>query len=444
MGIADQQPLKDLPRDLVKQIKADPHLCLHLGKRYLSSIADYDVIVKSPGIPVTLPQYREALAAGKEITSQTDVFFAEFTGTIIGVTGTKGKSTTASLLYAILQKHFPNARLVGNIGVPPLDLLREATGDRKQGTEKTDRGSASESIVVYELSSHQLEGLQQSPHIAILLNIVPEHLDYYENFEQYVAAKENITRFQSASDFLIYDSDHDIPRQIASSSKARKIACSFEQSGTPGCFVSGDSIIFRPASGEEEKIVSTSCVRLPGRFNLINVMAAVAAARVAGVPPETAAEAVRNFQPLEHRLEPVGTYGGITFYNDSIATIPEAAIAALDTLGEDVETILLGGTDRGLNFSGLAERLLRSRVKTVLLFRPSGERISRALCEHGGKASALPQQFFVQNMEQAVELAKRHTSQGKICLLSPASPSFGLFRDYRERGEAFKKLVREE
>jgi len=431
-GLADQQPLESLSPEMRRLIHSDSRIRLHLGHGYLSGLSEYDVVVKSPGIPVTLPEYRQALAAGTLFTSQTALFFANCPGVILGVTGTKGKSTTASLLHAMLRKSFPRAHLLGNIGVAPLDVL---------GNGEAARGD----LFVYELSSHQLEGLRQSPHIAILLNIVPEHLDYYDSFEQYVEAKENITRFQSQSDFLIYDSDHELPAQIAARSKAQPVACSLQRPRTPGCFLSGEQIMYRSPAGEEQPIVATRDVPLPGRFNLINVAAAAAAATLAGVPAADIAEAVREFRPLEHRLELVGTFGGITYYNDSIATVPQAVIAALDTLGDDVETILLGGADRGLDFSALAQRLIHSGVKNIILFPSSGGRIWDALRNLG--AVELPRHFFVESlenpMEEAVELAREHTAKGKICLHSPASPSFGLFRDYRERGEQFKQLVKE-
>jgi len=436
LGLADQLPLEKLDAEVAELVRRDPRVRLHLGPDYLASLAGYDVIVKAPGIPVTLPEYRRAVGAGKRITSQTALFFANSPGTIIGVTGTKGKSTTASLLHCILERSGCEAYLVGNIGVPALDLL-----------PKTSEAS----VFVYELSSHQLEGLRQSPRIAVLLNVVPEHLDYYESFEQYVAAKENITRYQSAQDFLVYDADHTAPQEIAARSPARRVACSLEGGqallrslslgGQASCFLDGDWIVFRPAGGEPEKVIRAQDVPLLGKFNLLNVAAAVAVAKLLGIATEEIAAAVRRFQPLEHRLERVGVYGGVAYYNDSIATVPEATIAALDTLGEDVETILLGGADRHLDFSALAKRLLGSSVRTVILFPTTGERIWRELCEHDAAASSRFLHFFVGSMEEAVALAKQHTAQGKICLHSPASPSFGLFRDYRERGEAFKRLV---
>ena len=429
LGAADRLPFEELPREAAELLRGDTHARLHLGPDYLASLSQYDVIVKSPGIPVTLPEYARAVAAGKRITSQTDLFFSNCSGTIIGVTGTKGKSTTASLIHAILRQAGRKTFLVGNIGAPALDLLPQAEPD---------------SLFVYELSSHQLEGLRQSPQIAVLLNIVPEHLDYYENFAQYVAAKENIARYQTARDWLIYDADHAIPREIVLRSPGRRLACSLEQLSVPGCAVVGDGIVCAVAEGRGEKIVDARDVPLPGRFNLLNVAAAAAAGRILGIESGVIAEAVRSFRPLEHRLERVGTYGGITYYNDAIATVPEATIAALDTLGGDVETILLGGADRHLDFSRLAERLLQSNVKTVILFPPTGERIWQAVCAQDPAAAGRFAHFLVESMEQAVSLARQHTAEGKICLHSPASPSFGLFRDYRDRGEQFKRRVRYE
>jgi UDP-N-acetylmuramoylalanine--D-glutamate ligase len=428
IGVADQLAPEKLGAPAQALLSRDKRLRLHLGADYLASLGAYDVIVKSPGIPVIRPEYQHAVRSGKLIISQTALFFANFSGMIVGVTGTKGKSTTASLIHAILKRNLRDAHLIGNIGAPALDFL-PLLGPR--------------SVVVYELSSHQLEGLRQSPHIAVLLNIVPEHLDYYQSFEQYVEAKVNITRFQTTEDFLIYDADHEIPSRIAASSCSHRIACSIELPHQEGCFLREPWLVFRAEWHEEEAVVAMDEVPLLGRFNLINVAAAVAVAKLLGVQTKDVAEAVRGFQPLEHRLEQVGTFDGVTYYNDSIATVPEATIAALDALTGEIETVLLGGTDRGLEFSGLATKLLRERVKTLILFPTTGARIWEAVCEQEPGASSRLRHFFVNSMEEAVQLARQHTSPGGTCLLSPASPSFGLFRDYRDRGERFKHLVQQ-
>lgn len=426
LGVADQLPREQLPADTQSLLRDDQLIRSHLGGDYMKSVADYDVIVKSPGIPLFQPDLQQAARAGKRITSQTALFFANFPGTVIGITGTKGKSTTASLAHAILRQKFPDAEVIGNIGAPALDWLPRLKPD---------------ALVVYELSSHQLESLACSPHIAVLLNIVPEHLDYYTSFEQYVAAKSNITRSQTKNDFLIYDADHEIPRKIAAASRAARLGCSLQGEQPAGAYLAQDHIVFRPNGGKAVPVVPINAVPLLGRFNLMNVAAAVTVGKILGVPGVQIHDAVRRFQPLEHRLEWVGVFGGVTYYNDSIATVPEATIGALDALGDSVATLLLGGTDRKLNFSGLAKRLASSRVKTLILFPTTGQRIWQAIGDVSPETASRLQHFFVESMEEAVALAKQHTAPGKICLLSPASASFPLFRDYRDRGDRFKQMV---
>ncbi|OFV98692.1 MAG: UDP-N-acetylmuramoylalanine--D-glutamate ligase [Acidobacteria bacterium RIFCSPLOWO2_12_FULL_54_10] len=427
IGLADRLSLEQIGGEFAESVAADGRARLHLGADYLKSLQEYELVVKSPGISVTVPELKEAAEAGKRITSHTAIFFANCPGRIVGITGTKGKSTTASLIYAVLQEKFEKTHLVGNIGRPALDALAEADA---------------ETVFVYELSSHQLVELRQSPQVAVLLNIVPEHLDYYASFEQYADAKENITRFQTESDVLVYDADGEIPLAMAARSRARKAGISIEAAQRPGSYVDGEWIVWCSEAGESEKVIAAADVPLAGRFNLLNVAAVVAVGKVMGVESAKIAAAVRRFKPLEHRLELVGTYGGVTYYNDAIATVPEAAIGALDALGERVETMLLGGTDRGLNFLTLAKRLTVSKVKTLILFPPTGERIWESVRAVDAAAEQRFRHFFVRTMEEAVALAKEHTARGKICLHSPASPSFGLFRDYRERGERFKELVR--
>lgn len=428
LGLADQAALGQLSASLQEAIRTDAHVRLHLGSDYLTSLLRYDVIIKSPGIPPTLPAIQQAANAGKLLTSQTALFFANCPSTIVGVTGTKGKSTTASLIRDILLAGGHEAQLVGNIGQPPFALLPQARAGM---------------IFVCELSSFQLAGLQQSPHIAVLLNIVPEHLDYHGSFTHYVEAKRTITHYQSAQDYLVYNRAGEIPRQIAATTQAERLPFSLAGPLSPGCFVAGSNIMYSSSAGQCEPVVRVEDVPLLGTFNLENVLAAVAVGKLLGVLSKAIAEGVRRFQPLEYRLELVGTYRGITFYNAAIATIPQATMAHLDALGPDVQTVLLGGYDRHLDFSELGKRLITSQVKTLILFPTTGQRIWEAVCQHRGATSALPRAFFVQDMEEAVRLAYRCTESGKTCLHSPASPSFGLFRDYQERGTLFKNYVQQ-
>jgi UDP-N-acetylmuramoyl-L-alanine---L-glutamate ligase len=396
LSIADQRELSDFPEELTRRLHSDATLHLNFGPQYLESRAE--VIVKTPGIPAS------KLNSSKSIlTSHSQIFLSNYPrDRIIGITGTKGKSTTASLTYHMLKQGGLPAELVGNIGQPPLLRISSAV----PGT-----------YFVHEFSSHQLAEVESSPHIAILLNIVPEHLDYYSSFDAYVSAKENITRFQTSSDFLVFNPKYPILKGISERTKAR----------------------LKPFGTTAEEVRALGQVPLAGKFNLENVMAAATAASLVGVSAEAIRSAVEQFRPLPHRLELVGSFNGITFYDDSIATVPDATLAALDALGPAVQTLILGGHERHLDFTSLGTNL-PDHVRTVIMFPPTGERIWKAIEKHS-TAGSLPAPFFVTGMEEAVRIAFDKTERGKICLLSPASPSFGMFKDYRERGDSFKAFV---
>ena len=329
------------------------------GPDYLDKLNDYDVIIKSPGIPY-LTEIKKAKSNGKIITSATNIFFAEFKGKIIGVTGTKGKSTTTSMIYQVLKSGGLDVYLVGNIGKPALDLLDEIKKD---------------SIVVFELSSFQLADLNKSPHIAVITNIYIDHLDWHGSFEDYKKAKENIIKYQNKTDILISNKDR----------------------------------------AETARIIG----------------------RLFKIPEEKINKAIKNFKPLPHRLEFVAEKNGIKFYNDSLATNPHATIYGLNTLGEDVETLIAGGLDRGVNYSILGPAIAKSKIKTLILFPDTGEKIGKVVRHQ----SLDIRQFNAGNMEEAVRIAFEKTSKGKICLMSPASASFNMFKDYEDRGNQFKSWV---
>src|SRR6185436_10375757 len=224
--------------------------------------------------------------------------------------------------------------------------------------------AGTEAIFVYELSSFQLEGLDRSPHIAVLLDIVPEHLDHHGSFETYVDAKENITRYQHARDWLVYDGASTSASGIAARSPAQLMPCRIDGTVDRGCYVAENyKIVFAAAFGREDVIEVAEITRvLPGRFNLRNVLPAVAVARILGLENDVVLRGVRGFQPLRDRFENVGTFRGITFYNAAIATVPEATIAHLTALTPRVATVILGGVDRGVEYEALARKLLDDRV----------------------------------------------------------------------------------
>ena len=395
LGVGDKR------ESVKRQISNQKKIEWHLGKDYLKSIKQYDIIIKSPGIPIHLPEI-ERIFREKKITSQTEIFFDNCPGQIIGITGTKGKGTTASLIYRILKYAKMRVKLVGNIGKPALSsLLQAKSGD----------------IFIYELSSHQLYRLKKSPKIAVLLNIYPAHLEYFKDFKEYLNTKVNITRHQRKSDYLVYNPKDRIVRKIAERSKAKKIPISTKLRNNFG---------------------------LIGDFNLVNLGAAITLARLFKITNKEIIRALKGFRSAENRLEYVGKFKGIKFYNDSASTIPESAIAAILALKERVETLILGGSECNLKFDTLAKIILKQRVKNLILFPDTGQEIWQTIRRQmrGKNLRSLPRYFWAKNMPEAVSLAYQHTKKGRTCLLSPASPSFTLFQDYKERGILFKKYVK--
>jgi len=408
LTIADKLGFKELSKKNQELLKKDKNLKLYLGKDYLKSLKDYQLIIKTPGI--RLNSLKPFLRKKTKITSQTEIFFKYCPGKIIGVTGTKGKGTTSSLIYQILKKSGFRSHLVGNIGKPVFQTLLKAK---------------KEDIFVYELSSHQLQSLKKSPYIAVFLNLYPDHLDYYKNFKEYCQAKESIASYQTKKDYFIYNSEQKLLREIAKKSKAKKIP--FDAKKIKNL----------------EKIIARKEIPLKGDFNLLNILAAVLVGKIFNISSEKMRRAIRSFKPMPHRLEFVGKYKGIEFYNDSFATIPQATIAALDALGKEVKTLILGGSSkREIDFPLLAKKILKSKIENLILFPDTGKEIWKEILNFKKDKKNLPKSFFVSSMAEAVKTTYRCTKKGSICLLSPASASFSIFRNYKERGNLFKKYVR--
>jgi len=400
----------------------DTNLEFYTGENYLEVLGHCELVMKSPGVRIN---HLDPPVPPSKIISQTSLFLEKYGKQIIGITGTKGKSTTASLVCHILQLAGRDACLAGNIGSPAFHFTGRINP---------------ETIIVFELSSHQLEYTTASPHVGVLLNLFQEHLDAYPSFEAYQQSKLNIARYQSGDDFLIYNtSDELIVFQFNKpGGKARQFPFSLTAQCRPGVFRKGDDLIF--SDGRNDKAIWKLEQKrfLRGEHNLKNIMAAIGACCIKGIPDEAIREGILTFKGLEHRMEYVGEYRLIHFYNDSIATIPEASVEAVKSL-PDIDTLILGGFDRGIDYSQLAVFLSASAVNNLVLVGAAGKRIGECLEALGSHPQKL---FYINRFDQFRDIVFRVTRPGFACLLSPAAASYDEFANFEERGKRFRELVR--
>ena len=411
-------------------ITDDRHVHLITGKDYMNCLAEFDLIVRSPGI-VIWPFVEgsgyiraQGTVPREKITSQTDLFLRQYSKQVVGVTGTKGKSTTSSLIFHILKTAGRDALLAGNIGNPVFHIA---------GLLQPD------TTVVVELSSHQLEFLTKAPHQSVFLNLYQEHLDAYPSFEAYQEAKTNITRMQTTDDFLICNADDPLVMQRTEPYRGQRntIPISLSGSLSDGVFIRDGWVMFRNGSTEVAvwKIHQDRFLR--GEHNLRNIMAAIGICMIRGLEPEAIQDGIGSFKGLAHRLEYVGEFGGIHFYNDSIATIPEACMAALQSL-PDVDTLVAGGFDRGIDYEPLGLFLANSTLRTVILAGDAGQRIGEAMQRVTGHGKRV---VHIRRFDDFLPIAFRETRRGHTCLLSPAAASYDDFRNFEERGNRFRQLV---
>ena len=376
-----------------------------LGKDYLKHVNKFDLIVKSPGISPKILEIKK-LYQKKKITTPAKIFFENCKGKIIGITGSKGKGQTALLIYKILKSANLKPKLVGNIGKPYLSYLNSKTENK---------------IFVFEISSHQLFKIGRSPHIAVLTKISPAHLDFFESFGQYIKSKEEILKWQKENDFLVYNARDKIILEMVKKSKAKKI----------------------PVKNPQKEIEKYHFKNIPEtlKFYSLNFALALKVAEIFGVKKNRIEEAIKNFKGLPHRLEFVGKYKGIYFYNDSASTLPSATEFAIDNLKNKISTLILGGSENYVDISFLVKKILKEKIKNLILFPDTGKRIYEEILKRK-KGKNFPDCFFAFSMKEAVKIAFEKTEKGKICLLSPAFPSFSLFSSYQERGNLFKRWVK--
>ena len=394
---------------------------LHLGADYLKDL-DADVIFRTPGLRPDVPEIAACVDRGAVLTSEMEVFFEVCPCPIIAVTGSDGKTTTTTIIAELLKAAGRRVWVGGNIGHP---LLCEADGMRP------------DHCAVLELSSFQLMTMNQSPHIAVVTNLAPNHLDMHKGMEEYVAAKENIFRFQTAGDIAIFNQDNDITRQQAGRAVGRVRTFSRRDEPTDGVFLRGNAIISRH-EGKERQIMTTEDILLPGVHNVENYMAAIAA--VDGlVPDEVIRGFARSFSGVEHRIELVRTYHGVRFYNDSIASSPSRTIAGLRSFQEKV-ILIAGGYDKHIPFDVLGPEVVE-HVKLLVLCGATAQKIRDAVEQASGYKPGCPEIMEVTPFEKAVETARDRAHCGDVVTLSPACAAFDQFKNFMERGKTFKTIV---
>lgn len=383
-----------------------------------------DLVVVSPGIPDSNPILRSARTRVIPVTNSTRIFFRYCPCPIVGVTGSSGKSTTTSLISAILKTKGQAVSTGGNIGTPMLDLLTDLSAN---------------SIAVVELSSFQLELGGVAPHVAVVTNISPNHLDRHGSIDAYIAAKRNIVTDQSGSDMAVLNGGDGTVREFAEGTQSEIFWFGMHRPTGPGTFVDGDWIVVDTGSGEN-RVVRLDELQLPGWHNVENTLAAVAATHALGVDPSTMREGIVGFHGLPHRLDTIRVRDGITFVDDSIATTPERAAVGIRALSGPL-VLIAGGRSKHLPWTHVVEAA-QDKVRAAVLIGEAANEIESAI-----RSSFRSNEVFTvhaEDMAQAVEVARSLALHGDTVLLSPGCTSFDMFKDFEERGLAFASLVEEQ
>lgn len=419
--VCDQKPASQLHHSIVQLGKIRP--TMKLGASWLTNLSQYDYIFRSPGIKRNLPQIIAAEKNGSNITSSTIEFFTECRGKIIGVTGTKGKGTTATLIYQILKSSFLKVFLAGNIGTPTLTLLPQINP---------------EDWVVLELSSFQLIDLKKSPHISVITNVYSDHMDYHSSRQEYITAKSNILKYQEPSDKSILNYDDPTCRSLSKLTTAEISYFSLEKTTRPGCYVASDNVLMWSTETSLQTICQMEKLMLRGKHNWSNVAAACAATLPLKVDIPRLQNTILSFPGLEHRLKLVRQVRAVNFYNDSFGTTPETAIAAIHSFTEPI-ILIAGGSDKGSNFSQLGREVVSNQVKAVIAIGKMASRIIASIEAAGNYQGKII--TGLTNMQEIVKKAQELSSPGDVVLLSPACASFDMFANYKDRGNKFEEEV---
>ncbi len=405
-----------------------------LGSHKKEDFIDCDMVIRNPAVRLRSPYLQSALKNGIPVESDVSLFFKLFKGKIIGITGTRGKSTLSTLIYQILKNHYPDTVLRGNIGISPLYGFKAGKSD---------------SLAVLELSSWLLESLdlhKLSPRIGVFSNLLEDHLDAYPDLKTYGQAKEAIFKHQNREDFMVLNQDNPYTRKCRDKVRSRLYLYTQQprwarKKSFQGAYFQNNTFYFKKNPSSQQKIAVLQDLKIKGAHNISHVLAAIAVAKIMKVPPTKIRKTIQTFPGVPFRLEYRGTFQGVRFYNDTTASTPQATLAALETFQDKDLVLIAGGSEKNLDFGPLAQKLTR-RVKALILFEDKAsfrleKEINKVLEKQNKK---LPIEW-AGSMKEAVKKARRQARKGDIVLLSPACASFGLFNNEFHRGELFNQAV---
>ena len=398
---------------------------LSLGEGYMDGFQGQDIILRTPGFEYFTPALQQAKAAGTLITSEMELFFQYCPCEKVAVTGSDGKTTTTSLIAAMFEAAGRKVHLGGNIGRALLPILGEI-----------DPGD----VAVVELSSFQLISMDQSPAVAVVTNVTPNHLDHHKDMQEYIDAKRNILLHQVPPCREVLGYENDITRSMVPDCKGKQVWFTRLHDTDNGAFLRGDGMLCMAEDGVVTPFLAQKDIKLRGLHNIENLLAA-AAAVWGEVPVEAIQKVGSTFTGVEHRIEPVRVLDGVTYYNDSIGTSPTRTIAGLRSFDQKV-ILIAGGYDKHIPYEPLAPEVI-AHVKNLVLMGATGPRIEKAVCEHPDFAASGLTIQHADTMQHAVELARAAAQPGDIIILSPASASFDLYPNFEVRGREFKKIVNE-
>ena len=417
----DSRTFENLPEEAVKIIKKY-NIKTSLGVDNLKNLVGFDIIFRSPSCMPTIPELKKEEERGAIITTEIEMVLKMSPSTIIGITGSDGKTTTTSLIYAILKEKGYNCFLGGNIGIPLFTKIKDMKPD---------------DFVVLEMSSFQLMEMEASPKVSVITNITPNHLNVHKDYAEYINAKKNIFKYQDNKGIVVLNYDNDLTREASKEVNGEVRFFSSIEKLDNGIILDGE-VIKECKNRVRRHILNTKEVKLRGRHNYENICAAISATSDF-VDTETQIKAICNFSGVEHRLEFIREINGVKWYNDSIGTSPTRTIAGLKSFEEDI-ILIAGGYDKHLDYHPIAKPIL-DKVKTLILMGQTAQKIYDAVQEEERKENKKIETYMCDSLEDTVRVANSVAKKGQIVLFSPASASFDLFKNFEERGRKFKELV---